>query len=1487
MDGASYVWLDADGNILSTSQNYNRVFETTGKHTQTLRVTNDKGEVSERVVTITVLDQVNTTTPNTPPVAKAQISESEIYVGEGVRFTSDGSYDSDGEIVAYEWRDMDGILLSTEASFSRGFPYAGSYKKILTVVDDRGGRSSASVDLLVKVKESTDDTPSGSNTMNGSSVSAMVGATIELYDAQNRLLLKKSNAIDSSGSYAVSFDADEEAKMSDFYVLKAIKGDKEIDSVIIGYWGDGGFSGDETYMSYDSTAAYLIALYTGDTTFENIKKFLLSYKNGAFDKTDVDSYKYPYRHIIKQVSADVKSFIEGNGAKPTKDSILAYTTTQNIISTNILNTVVQEDGERFATSFVFEQNGTKNLVELSFDVRDSNITQDIDLSSAKLEDLTSGDFEIFSFSLDIGDNVLRDVYVEIKDLSEVTKSRSRSLKKSRADILNPTIEFNEEFCMESGVFNQLSKEAVSRIDYIRSNTCSLIDWDKSKLYFENGEVKPTLQLTFKRVYKTSKDYPIEVRLNKKVKLKITNENQEKSFKIQLDNNFDTLQTIKLYVPTITFFTLGNVLDYFNHTRIKESILADKTLKQTRATSAQNTPSSQWNNYLASNENEVGLDKTEPLIMDDVITHRIIDFDSFLDNTQISTYPKKDVWNTTDYAKNTPNDDGRIPLLLIHGWQGSKGLRNPAILSLWENSEFAYWNHFLNYYLTSEVLQKKYHIYLYKYTSYKHITYNAWQLKELLDEIKQNHPNSDLAKGLIDKDKGVTILAHSMGGLVSRALIEEYKYFGNNLESLNKLIALDTPHHGSVVGENYFPQNVPKDLETHGSIDLNWDNFDGNYNDKMKGDKRYIVSNNNDNRWNAHSSNSLNFDQHYSQLTTKWKSYNISNTYLSYLNEQFSIGSNIYKNKYIFYTAWSVHNIPDTTAFKAFDKVKDQLTSKNIAAKIANTFFDYYVDEILSNNLNQDYDFIKNGLMNISTITIGSKGYSAGGAEPVGSSFLTPYKNSSSELGLSGNPKVNDLPFIDEFQENAVSESIEDVPLIVYSDGKEHTNQIPFRLFWDYDHEMIMGGAYWNGLLGSQGIWDQYIAQSYFVSTNDTSAFIKYRSEYIKAAYKIRYPERELVSMDASFLNPLLYEPLFLVLEKDLLDIAGFDLIADAGIDQTISEDDNGVTLNGSSSTGDIVTYRWTEGLVVACENSVECHVPLLSAGEHVFTLTVTDSAGNVASDDITITVTPSQNTAPEAPTNVQAVYLGGKQIKITWTDVSDNETSFEVFNSLGQVLATADANNQEAIMTLDLVDGEDYFMTFYLVSKNGDIESTVSSFTLDFRATIPQNSSKLLKTGQTTCYDYDTNQAVTCTQAHKGQDGYYQMGLDRSYTRDDAKEIVTDNTTGLIWQDDNDAKTVRGDWDGAKTYCQNLTLGGYSDWRLPTIRELQTLPDFSKVNPAIDSEFQNVYTSDLYWSSTTRAGGSFDAWGVLFNAGYSINGYRAFNNYVRCARSGQ
>jgi hypothetical protein len=121
---------------------------------------------------------------------------------------------------------------------------------------------------------------------------------------------------------------------------------------------------------------------------------------------------------------------------------------------------------------------------------------------------------------------------------------------------------------------------------------------------------------------------------------------------------------------------------------------------------------------------------------------------------------------------------------------------------------------------------------------------------------------------------------------------------------------------------------------------------------------------------------------------------------------------------------------------------------------------------------------------------------------------------------------------------------------------------------------------------------------------------------------------------------------------------------------------------------------------------------------------------------------------------------------------------------------------------------------------------------------------------------------------------------------------VTDSMTNLMWQQCSgglSGATCSGtaallDWEAAITYCEGLSLGGFTDWRLPNVKELKSISDMTKANPAIDdASFPNTITSD-YWSSTSLAAGSPYAWYVAFSYGDANRTDKTYNAHARCVR---
>ena len=159
------------------------------------------------------------------------------------------------------------------------------------------------------------------------------------------------------------------------------------------------------------------------------------------------------------------------------------------------------------------------------------------------------------------------------------------------------------------------------------------------------------------------------------------------------------------------------------------------------------------------------------------------------------------------------------------------------------------------------------------------------------------------------------------------------------------------------------------------------------------------------------------------------------------------------------------------------------------------------------------------------------------------------------------------------------------------------------------------------------------------------------------------------------------------------------------------------------------------------------------------------------------------------------------------------------------------------------------------------------------------------KTGQTNCWD-DYGVPIDCSSTK--QDGDLQKGIARGHT-DNGDGTVTDNATGLIWQkcssgQNNDyscsGSAATATWTGAESYCNGLSLAGKT-WRLPTRQELETLVHYGPNDPSIDTTTFPNTAGDKYWSSTTYASLTNNAWTVSFDYGI-ISQSKANTLYVRC-----
>jgi len=167
------------------------------------------------------------------------------------------------------------------------------------------------------------------------------------------------------------------------------------------------------------------------------------------------------------------------------------------------------------------------------------------------------------------------------------------------------------------------------------------------------------------------------------------------------------------------------------------------------------------------------------------------------------------------------------------------------------------------------------------------------------------------------------------------------------------------------------------------------------------------------------------------------------------------------------------------------------------------------------------------------------------------------------------------------------------------------------------------------------------------------------------------------------------------------------------------------------------------------------------------------------------------------------------------------------------------------------------------------------------------------KTGQTASYG-------------TGDDGDLEKGVAWPSPRltDNSDGTVTDNLTGLIWLKNANCAGGTANWATALSYSNALYDGCTScfgtsgdcglsdgssagDWRLPNVRELQSLIDYRRYSPALPSghPFTGVQ-SGFYWSSTTTVIADA-AWLVRLDHGFVDADDKAVAYYVWPVRGGQ
>lgn len=154
------------------------------------------------------------------------------------------------------------------------------------------------------------------------------------------------------------------------------------------------------------------------------------------------------------------------------------------------------------------------------------------------------------------------------------------------------------------------------------------------------------------------------------------------------------------------------------------------------------------------------------------------------------------------------------------------------------------------------------------------------------------------------------------------------------------------------------------------------------------------------------------------------------------------------------------------------------------------------------------------------------------------------------------------------------------------------------------------------------------------------------------------------------------------------------------------------------------------------------------------------------------------------------------------------------------------------------------------------------------------------RTGQEVCWNA-AGQPISC--AGSGQDGETRAGVEWPSPRfvDNGDGTVTDLATDLVWLKNGDAFGWRT-WQQALDDCKALHAGGLpglddgsraGDWRLPNIREIESLVDYGTFGPCLPAEarqaFENVRPSS-YWTSTSVAAAPTEAMFIILGVGPAI-----------------
>ncbi len=212
---------------------------------------------------------------------------------------------------------------------------------------------------------------------------------------------------------------------------------------------------------------------------------------------------------------------------------------------------------------------------------------------------------------------------------------------------------------------------------------------------------------------------------------------------------------------------------------------------------------------------------------------------------------------------------------------------------------------------------------------------------------------------------------------------------------------------------------------------------------------------------------------------------------------------------------------------------------------------------------------------------------------------------------------------------------------------------------------------------------------------------------------------------------------------------------------------------------------------------------------------------------------------------------------------------------------------------------------------NASIEGRVADDIVGIRC----GHSALPASGQLTAYTADTDDGVPGAVAVP-DDGTLRFGEPLRFV-DNGNGTISDLNTGLMWEKKSDDGSLH---DKDNTYIwSNLDLtpeatiwdwledvnaeggtglAGHADWRIPHVKELQSIVDYEELDPAVGASFDggcvpgcanvgcSCTTNFNYWTSTTSAASDSFAWVLNFGSGAVDFNSKDSGRFVRAVRGG-